>query len=120
MDHLWVAPPYRSVCQALELRRTVDFSRFFALDQIGGSKAVTLRAGVLARRNGPEIPVFYKQYDYRPGEWRYAWRVSKARREFVSYTQLQRLGVPCAAAVACGETRDRLGRLQRAFILTVT
>src|SRR5258705_13420051 len=80
MDDLWVAPPYRSACQALKLRTSAAFSRFFALDHVGGSKAVTLQAGVLAPRNGPEIPVFYKQYDYPRGDWRYAWRVSKARR----------------------------------------
>ena len=28
------------------------------------------------------------------------------------------MDIPCAEALACGELRDRLGRLQRAFILT--
>jgi tRNA A-37 threonylcarbamoyl transferase component Bud32 len=65
------------------------------------------------------VDVWYKQYDYPPKSWRYALRQSKARREFLSYEAMRRLGVQCAAPVACGEERDALGRLRRAFIVTV-
>ena len=45
-------------------------------------------------------------------------RASKARREFENYATFARLAVPAAEAIACGEERDGLGRLRRAFILT--
>ena len=66
------------------------------------------------------LEVWYKQYDYPPGSWRYAWRISKARREYLSYAHMMRLGVQCATPVACGEERDSLRRLRRAFIVTVS
>jgi hypothetical protein len=67
----------------------------------------------------PALAVFYKQYDYHPGSWRFFGRRSKARCEHENYRVFRELDIPCAEPVACGEQRDRLGRLERAFILTV-
>lgn len=84
------------------------------MEDLSGKKSVELRQGKIA-----DIAVFYKQYDYPAGSWRYLARKSKARREFLSYSHMRRLGVQCATAVACGEERDALGRLTRAFVITV-
>ena len=115
MDRIWVAPPFLEKCQSLGLRSSQDFARFFGMDGVGGKKSVELRPGKIG-----DVPVFYKQYDYQAGSWRYLGRKSKARREFLSYEMMERIGIRCATRVACGERRDSLGRLQRAFVITVT
>src|SRR5215208_3570204 len=119
MDRVWVAPAFVEGCHRLGLRTPIDFASFFGMQEEIGRKDVRL-----ARKTMPmgdrDVDVWYKQYDYPAGSWRYAWRKSKARQEFLSYTHLIRLGVQCAAPLACGEERDGLGRLRRAFMITVS
>ncbi len=79
---------------------------------------VLVRPASLPLADGQTIAVFYKQYEYRTPSWAFVGRASKARCEFRNYAVFARLGIPCAEALACGEQRDRLGRLCRAFILT--
>ena len=68
--------------------------------------------------DGSSLPVFYKQYEFANASWRYLWRASKARCEFQNYAAFEQLGIPCAERIACGEQRDWIGRLHRAFIVT--
>jgi tRNA A-37 threonylcarbamoyl transferase component Bud32 len=62
--------------------------------------------------------VFYKLYDYVPSSWRFWGRRSKARCEFENYAAFEKIGIPTAQRVACGEQRDLLGRLRCAFVIT--
>lgn len=64
------------------------------------------------------VPVFYKQYSFNKPSWKFLGRFSKARREFENYAVFQRLNIASAQRIACGEQRDALGRLKRAFIVT--
>src|SRR2546423_3831924 len=70
--------------------------------------------------SGGEVDAFFKLYDHGASPWSFWLRVSKARREFENYESFSRLGVPAAEPIACGEERDGLGRVQRAFIITRT
>ncbi len=79
---------------------------------------VSVKPHTLTLADGTALPVFFKQYEYTPPAWVFLGRRSKARCEFENYAALQRLGLPVAARVACGEERDALGRLRRAFIIT--
>jgi tRNA A-37 threonylcarbamoyl transferase component Bud32 len=65
-----------------------------------------------------ELDVYFKLYFFRRPSWRFWGRPSKAAMEFRNYEVFQQLGIPCADPIACGEQRDLLGRLRRAFILT--
>lgn len=117
MTRLVVVPEHQALFAALGL---TDFER--VVDHFGGERPreerVVVRAGTLKGAAAPPLAVFYKQYDYRGGAWKFLWRASKARCEFRNYAALERLGVRCARRIAFGERRDRLGRLERAFILT--
>ena len=79
---------------------------------------VSVKPHTLTLADGTSLDVFFKQYEYTPPAWVFLARRSKARCEFENYAALQRLGLPVAARVACGEERDALGRLRRAFIIT--
>jgi len=68
--------------------------------------------------DGSTLVVYYKQYEFAGPSWRFLWRASKARCEFRNYAAFEQLGIPCAERMACGEQRDWLGRLHRAFIVT--
>lgn len=81
---------------------------------------VIVRQQTMPAANGGEMPVFFKTYEYPPTSFEFWGRASKARREFLNYEAFTRLGVRCAERIACGEVRDRIGRLQRAFIVTRT
>jgi len=118
MGSLWIAPAFRTGCRGLGLCSAEAFARFFGMEPLDQAKDVRLTRGTLDLPDR-SVEVWYKQYDYPAKNWRYACRQSKARREFLSYQAMRRLGVQCAAPVACGEERDRLGRLRRAFIVTV-
>jgi tRNA A-37 threonylcarbamoyl transferase component Bud32 len=69
-------------------------------------------------RDGSSENVFFKQYIHSTPAWTFVGRRSKARREFENYAVFQQFDIPCAQPVACGELRDGLGRLRRAFIVT--
>ncbi len=79
---------------------------------------VTVKPARLPLPRDGELEVFYKQYEYARPSWRFWARASKARREFDNYGVLAALGIRTATPIACGEERDALGRLRRAFILT--
>jgi tRNA A-37 threonylcarbamoyl transferase component Bud32 len=66
----------------------------------------------------PAMTVFYKRYEHGSGSWKFLGRASKARREFENYAVFARLNVACAQRLVCGEQRDGIGRLRRAFIIT--
>ena len=67
---------------------------------------------------GKPLLVFFKQYAFATPSWKFLGRASKARREFENYEVFQRLSISSAERVACGEQRDWMGRLRRAFIVT--
>jgi hypothetical protein len=92
---------------------------------LGGNQApkrttVLVKPTFLGSPPGPAFPVFYKQYELYPASWAFIGRSSKACREFHNYAVFARLGIACAERLACGERRDRIGRLRRAFIVTRT
>lgn len=66
------------------------------------------------------LDVFCKVYDYPRPNWRFFGRRSKARRELRNAQAFNRFGIRTADVLACGEQRDMLGRLRRAFIITRT
>src|SRR5262245_5932145 len=81
-------------------------------------RSVLVKEQSLKPPGQPELAVFYKRYEHGSGSWRFFGRASKAKREFENYAVFARLDVPCAQRLACGEQRDALGRLRRAFIIT--
>lgn len=83
-----------------------------------GRTTVIVRQQSLMLGSSGEVPVFFKTYEYPPKSFEFWGRPSKARREFLNYEAFVRLGVACAERITCGEIRDRIGRLQRAFIVT--
>lgn len=62
--------------------------------------------------------VYFKIYRYARPSSRFLCRASKARREVQSYQAFDSLGIRCPQWIACGEDRDRLGRLRSAFVIT--
>jgi len=117
MDWFVVDSRYKS---AFERLRLDSFSR--AVDFFSGKGDANRRALVQPKQvqlpDGSMLVVFYKQYEFASPSWRYLWRASKARCEFQNYNAFEQLGIPCAERIACGEQRDWLGRLRRAFIVT--
>ena len=87
-----------------------------------GPKQRPARTSVFVERTelgGPApTPVFYKQYFYQPSSFGFLGRPSKARCEFNNYGVFETLDIRCAERIACGEERDKLGRLRSAFIIT--
>lgn len=69
---------------------------------------------------GGGFDAFFKLYHHQHSGWTFWLRSSKARCEFKNYSAFEKLGVPAAEAVACGEERNMFGILRRAFILTRT
>ena len=117
MDWLVVDSRYKPAFERLRLN---SFSR--VVDFFSGKGDPNRRALVQQKQvqlsDGSSLPVFYKQYEFARSSWRYLWRASKARCEFQSYGVFEQFGIPCAERIACGEQRDWLGRLCRAFIVT--
>ncbi len=67
---------------------------------------------------GGSVDAFFKLYHHQQSGWTFWFRPSKARREFDNYAVFERLGIPSAERIVCGEQRNFWGLLQRAFILT--
>ena len=103
----WSNGPWQSVAAAVE----------HFLPDYQERRKVTVQP-VRLPSNGGAFDAFFKLYHHRPGGWRFWMRTSKARREYENYAVFEKLGVPAAEAIACGEERDRFGRLRRAFIVT--
>jgi len=116
-DLLIVDPAFRRRFEELALTSAGEVVR-----QLGGNAAHRQGAAVVQTSlrfpDGSSEAVFFKQYVYPTPAWAFVGRRSKARREFDNYAAFQRMNIPCAQPLACGELRDRLGRLRRAFILT--
>lgn len=87
-----------------------------------GPKQCPTKTSVFVERTelgGPSpTPAFYKQYFYRPPSFGFLGRPSKARCEYNNYGVFETLNLRCAERIACGEDRDKLGRLRSAFIIT--
>lgn len=116
-DLLIVDPAFRRRFEELELVSAAAVLRFLGGDTMVRNNTIVAPA-TLCFRDGSVEQVFFKQYIFPVPAWTFIGRRSKARREFENYAAFQRMDIPCAQALACGELRDGLGRLQRAFILT--
>lgn len=117
MDFLRVDPEYQPLFERLGLASCADAIAFFVDAKTDPARKSFVKRTVLAAAES-SLPVFFKQYAFRKPSWRFLGRASKAQREFNNYEVFQRLGVACAERVACGEQRDALGRLRRAFLVT--
>ena len=112
---LQVAEPFQNIFRSCGLDSPQAVARFFLKDNPTKTAVVVKRAAW----PGPDgFAVFYKQYEYQPPSWKFVGRKSKARCEFENYEVFQRLGILSAERIACGEGRDAIGRLRRAFIIT--
>jgi hypothetical protein len=88
-----------------------------------GSATARGKTGVMVQRHGGgegAWDVYFKVYEFKKPAWEFIGRRSKARREYENYKVFERLRIPAALHLACGEERDGWGRLKRAFILTQT
>jgi Lipopolysaccharide kinase (Kdo/WaaP) family len=108
---------FQQAFQQLGLTSCESVVRHFAGNETPVS-AVMVRPTTLKLPDNSTLEVFYKQYEFSAPAWKFIGRASKARREFDNYEVFTRLGIPAAEAIACGEERDAIGRLRRAFILT--
>jgi hypothetical protein len=116
MDRTFVNPKYQRAWDHHGWKSLNSVVKHFLPDYRQRRKVTVCRVEISA---GDGITdAFFKLYHHRAGGWRFWMRASKARREFENYLTFARLEVPAAEAIACGEERDKLGRLQRAFILT--
>jgi tRNA A-37 threonylcarbamoyl transferase component Bud32 len=116
-DLLMVDPAFRRRFEELDLDSAAAVLRFLGGDAIVGKNTVVAPA-TLRFRDGSVEQVFFKQYVFPMPAWMFIGRRSKARREYENYAVFQQMDIPCPQALACGELRDGLGRLRRAFILT--
>jgi tRNA A-37 threonylcarbamoyl transferase component Bud32 len=116
-DLLIVDPAFRQRFEELHLDSAAAVLRFLGGDAIVGKNTVVAPVA-LRFRDGSVEQAFFKQYIFSVPAWPFIGRRSKARREYENYTAFQRIDLPCPQALACGELRDALGRLRRAFILT--
>ncbi|MCG3147304.1 MAG: hypothetical protein PCFJNLEI_00743 [Verrucomicrobiae bacterium] len=113
-----IAPAFQPLFQELGLTSVAAVTQFFAGEPLPDEEKVIVKPQTLRPRTGGAVAVFYKRYHYPTPAWSFVGRRSKARCEFVNYAALQQLGIRTPAAVACGEERDRIGRLRCAFIIT--
>ena len=114
---LHVSAGFQQVFQQLGLTSCESVVRHFLGREIP-AEAVSVRAAALKLPDGSSVAVYYKQYEYASPAWKFIGRASKARCEFRNYETFVQLGISAAEPIACGEQRDGLGRLRRAFILT--
>lgn len=116
-DLLIVDPALRQRFEELHLDSAAAVLRFLRKDAMDGDN--TFVAPVTLRfQDGSAGQAFFKQYVFPSPAWAFIGRRSKARREYENYAAFRRMDLPCPQAMACGELRDALGRLQQAFILT--
>jgi hypothetical protein len=115
---LWIDDEFRPAFERLGLISCESIAQFFKGDAAPENQIVWLRSKTLPTPQNSPLSVFYKEYRYRRPSWKFLGRSSKARCEFRNYGVFARLGIPSAARIACGEQRDWLGRLCRAFIIT--
>lgn len=119
MDFFTVDPIYQSLFEKLRLRNCAETFDFFLASETASFKKTFIKPMTLASAE-MSLPVFFKQYSFDKPSWKFLGRDSKAKREFENYAVFQKLGIASAQPVACGEQRDWMGRLRRAFIITKT
>src|SRR5207249_8157842 len=112
MEFLLTDERARDWFAALKLGSCEAITRWFAPEPPLTTTVIVMPRTV----NGREV--FFKLYEYASPTWRFWGRRSKARCEFENYATFEKLGIPTAKRVACGEVRDALGRLCRAFGIT--
>lgn len=113
-----ISPAFKSPLTQAGLTTSARIIHYFSGTQPVPS-GVSVKPAVL-HATDLDLDVFYKQYEYARASWRYFARSSKPRREFASYKAFEEIGIACATCIVCGEQRDWLGRLKRAFIATRT
>ena len=113
-----IAAPYEAAWKALGVDSVQAASARFLDSPPPPKTAAIVRPTQMPLPNGGTLEVFYKQYEFARPAWKFLGRPSKARCEFQNYATFAKLGIACAEPVACGEERDALGRLCRAFIVT--
>jgi len=117
MDSLSVDSRYQSLFDELRIAHCAQAFDFFVDVTTDPSHKSFIKTRELNWAGKP-LFVFFKQYAFARPSWKFVGRASKARREFGNYEVFQRLGIASAERIACGEQRDWLGRLRRAFIVT--
>jgi hypothetical protein len=118
MDRLLVDPRYRALFLQLGLKTHASVTALLGEIKTGDRRQVLVATRTLPPSAQDVEQLYYKQYFYPRPSWRFWIRPSKAWREYANYAVFEQLGVACAQRVACGESRDWLGRLRHAFILT--
>jgi len=117
---LLIAEPYQAMFAALGLNSFDSITAAFGTPPRADRESVKVEQSVIARAGGPPVPVFFKQYFYPRPSLAFWGRASKAHCEFRHYGVFMQADVRCAERIACGEKRDRFGRLRHAFIITRT
>jgi len=112
------AAPYEAAWKALGVDSVQAAAVRFLGSPPPAKTAAIVRPTQMPLPGGGALEVFYKQYEFARPAWKFFGRPSKALCEFQNYATFARLGIACAEPVACGEERDALGRLRRAFIVT--
>jgi len=115
-----INPKYQPLLHTQQLTTGEAFLRRFVPPDKPPKPRVLVKPVSIAQNSSPPLEAFFKVYDYQPASWGFLLRPSKARCEFQNYEVFERLHIPCAERIACGEQRTILGRLRRAFILTRT
>ena len=118
MDWLQIDPAAEATFSTLGLSSCAAIIKFFSEPEPPLTTTVFVKPKLVRLPGDSTRTFFYKQYEYENPSWRYFARSSKARCEFKNYETFRRLGIASPARVACGEQRDLLGRLQRAFVVT--
>lgn len=118
MELLQTDPRARDWLTALKLDSCAAIVKFFAPPEPLLTTTVIVIPRTVQLPDHSTRSVFYKLYEYASPSWRFCGRRSKARCEFENNAAFEKLGIPTARRVACGEVRDAIGRLCRAFIVT--
>ena len=118
MESLQIDPRSRGWLTALGLDSCAAIVKVFASTEAPSKSTVTIIQRRVQLSDQSTRTVFYKLYRYTSPSWKFWWRRSKARCEFENYAALEKLDIPTARRVVCGEMRDAIGRLSRAFIVT--
>lgn len=113
-----IAAPYEAAWKALGVDSVQTASARFLPAPPPAKTTVIVQQTRMPLPDGRLLDVFYKQYEFARPAWKFIGRPSKARCEFQNYATFARLNIRCAEPIACGEDRDALGRLRRAFIVT--
>ena len=115
---LLIAGLHRPLFAALGLKSFDSIAAAFGPAQRPKKSTVFVQPRTLSAPDGSSLPIFYKQYFHSTPSLAFLGRPSKARRERDSYEVFSRLNLRGAEWVACGEQRDKMGRLRSAFIIT--